>query len=139
MKGIVTNVRKKGRPHVVDPQELRKIYGPALSDRSMYERSRSLRSMRVLIKAAGEVPRIALGDGVGCRPRTSKRFPWIMGHRLQRTILFELSFIESPKWRLKYADRIEKFHRASGMTAKQAREYIRNVRREYSFSGPEEF
>ncbi|MFY9531252.1 MAG: hypothetical protein WAR24_20275, partial [Candidatus Acidiferrales bacterium] len=85
---LSANVRKKGRPPILDAQAdaIFKLQFPDKSRRGRYGMMRFAQVAEVLITFAGEDPLRALG-AIQSRPKTLARFPWLLGKPVQHVVL----------------------------------------------------
>jgi len=90
---LSANVRKKGRPSFLTDESrafLRSV-SPEMTYRQHCGEQKFLHVAKVLIGLCDEksLPAVAL-NGVEFRPESVKRFPWLLGQRIQHTVLAEL-------------------------------------------------
>src|ERR1700722_11548591 len=91
---VIANVRKKGRPRVFDhiagfEREYR-LQWPERSYRVFYEALRIANVRKKLATIVGENARVSAGGGIQCRPLLAKRWPWLLGRVVQKTVLLQL-------------------------------------------------
>jgi hypothetical protein len=142
---ISANVHKKGRPRVFDSapgfeREYRRQF-EGDSYRAFYERLRTAGVRHALADVVGEDPIGSAGDGTTCRPLQAKRWPWLLGRKVQNTVLLQLHGLDK-KTIAECCDGIEKLHAAGKLrNAKEAVEHARGIRiwiqKERHVSAPE--
>lgn len=126
---ISANVRKKGRPRFLDAGS-EEIWRNAFPDRSYRQRcniQKYAEVWKVLMAAAGEAASVSTlaPDAKTCRPKTFKRFPWLLGNKIQHVVLAELYGMPS-EGIVVAADYIERKHRKNHINAKEARQMARD-------------
>ena len=121
---------KLGRPRILDGA-FWKIQFPEKNYRQLCSISKCASVWKVLLKAAGEnVPGVvAMGPNAKTsRPKTFKRWPWLMGDKIQHTVLAEMYGCVSNEYLVSVADYVEKERRRKKINAKQARKIARDAR-----------
>lgn len=130
-KPISANVRKKGRPPFLGP-EADAIWLSQFPEKNYRQRCDVRKYVQVwhaLISAAGETPGVATlaFNAKASRPKTFKRFPWLMGDKIQHVVCVELYGMSDERI-VRTADYIERRHREDNINAKMARRIARNWR-----------
>jgi hypothetical protein len=128
---VNTNVRKKGRPPFLSAIAAQ-VWQEAFPEKSYRQRCDTQKCAdvwKILFRAAREECSVATMDRNSkiCRPKTFKRFPWLMGDRIQHVVCSEL-YGMSPEQTVCTADFIEKQHREKGINANDARKIARELR-----------
>jgi hypothetical protein len=117
---ISANVRKKGRPRIMDDemfQFLKERLGtPNDSYRSTYTGMRTGNVQLALIASCGEKMHV--------HPKTSEKYPWLMGKKVQMTVLSELYGLPDAAI-VAAATAIEKIRKEQPLNAKQGRKLAR--------------
>lgn len=128
MTRVSTNVRKKGRPPFLDDfgvQAFRSQF-PEKNYRQLCDVKKYASVWSVFLGAVGEGGIEAMGvPAKRCRPKTVKRFPWLMGDKVQHVVISEM-FGMPPEQIVRTADYIEQQHREKKINAKRARQIARN-------------
>jgi hypothetical protein len=121
MIAISANVRKNiGRPRIIDEAlfaSIRREF-PADSYRKICERLRVAKVRRQLAEVCGENVLTSCADGIECRPKQAARWPWLLGRRVQHTVLFQLVGLPTEAL-VAIVDQIESLHREKGWAAKR--------------------
>jgi hypothetical protein len=119
------NVRKKGRPRVMDEEMVQFLKeqgaaAPNESYRSTYTGMRTGVVQLALIASCGEKMHV--------HPKTAERYPWLMGEKVQMSVLAELHGLPDGAI-VAAATAIEQIRRERPLNAKEGRKVARFFKR----------